>query len=351
MPIAAGVSAGGSLISGLFGGKAATSAANTQAAAEKNVASIAQSAVQAGQGDVTAATNTGTNQIANATAAGTSGIASGTQGALQTLANAAPNVTSAYSPYTSAGAGALPALSNLATGTNSPLTQQFSFNPNNLTANPGYEFTLQQGQQAIQKAAAAGGSLFSSGTLKSLANYTTGTANQYFNTAYNQALSTFQANQQQGLAQAGILQNLAGGGLTASSGQANLLTGLANTSAGLQQQGSQAGATLGLTGAQAGANLGLGGAENVSGTGIQGAGIVGNALTGAANAQAAGTIGSTNAYTQGLTGATNSISGYLGLSQLANLYPSTATQLNAAGITPAGVVPAYPAGQAPIPSP
>ena len=57
-----------------------------------------------------------------------------------------------------------------------------------LQGNPGYQFALQQAQDAIQKSAAAKGTLLTGGTLKDLAGYTAGAASQNYNNIFNQQL-------------------------------------------------------------------------------------------------------------------------------------------------------------------
>ena len=295
--LAAGI--GGSLINGIFGSKSAKSAAATQAANAQKVAALTGTAVTGAQGGVN-----------DAVGAGLQGLATGTAGANDVLSNQSTNLQNLYQPFINAGTSSLNSLQSLA-GPNGPLSQQFSFDPNSTAQNPGYQFTLQQGQQAIQRAAAAQGNLFSTGTLKSLAGYTAGTANQYENQFYNQALNTFNTNRQGVLSQIGTLQGLAGLGGQATSGAASGTTALAGQQAGnLFNQGT------------AGANLGLQGATAAGGFGVQGAQIEGNALTGGANATAAGTVGSTNSWLSALNGGTNNILQYLAM-QPGNSYSST----------------------------
>jgi len=57
-----------------------------------------------------------------------------------------------------------------------------------LTADPGYRFRLNQGLDAVQRSAAAGGKLLSGQTLKALNDYASGTAAQGYQDAYNRAL-------------------------------------------------------------------------------------------------------------------------------------------------------------------
>ena len=324
MPISAGISAGGSLLNGIFGSKAANNAAKIQQQNAQQVAGMATTAANAATADantaatgVTNATNTGVQNLASATANGQNQVAGAVTGANSTLQNYLQQQLAQYQPYQASGTNALNSLASLTSSTG-PLSQQFSFNPSDLSKDPGYAFTLQQGQQAIQRSAAAQGTLNNTGTQKSLAGYTEGTANQYFQQSYNNALNTFNTNRQGTLSQIAGLQNLAGLGYGATQGAAGAL----GTSAGQQSQntvqGGEYGANLGLAGTQAGAQLGLTGATTAGGFGVQGgqfglqgAQIAGQALTGGANAQAAGTIGSTNAWLNALNGGTNSLTQYL----------------------------------------
>lgn len=310
MPISAGVSAGGSLLSGVIGSKAAKNAAKTQQQNAQQVVGLTGTAVNNAQAGVNNAVQQGQAGVTDATNAGLQSLATGTAGANQTLANSSTQQQALYNPYINAGTSSLNSLQSLA-GPNGPLSQQFSFDPNSTAQNPGYQFTLQQGQQAIQRAAAAQGNLFSTGTLKSLAGYTAGTANQYENQFYNQALNTFNTNRQGVLSQIGTLQGLAGLGAGATQGAAGAI---GNTSAQQAQNtfgGGEFGANLGLQGATTAGNYGLQGAATAGGYGLQGAQIEGQALTGGANAAAAGTVGAANSWQQALGGGTNALTQYL----------------------------------------
>lgn len=71
----------------------------------------------------------------------------------------------------------------------------FSFNPNNLSQMPGYQFQLQQGDQAIQNTDSANVGAHSGAALKDLATFNQGLAGTYENQYFNQALSNYQTNQ------------------------------------------------------------------------------------------------------------------------------------------------------------
>lgn len=195
------------------------------------------------------------------------------------LGQSADKQLAQYSPYAAVGPSSLTSIQQLA-GAGGPLDQTFSFNPTDLEKDPGYAFTLKQGQDAINRAAAARGDLFSGSTLKSLAGFTTGTANQYFNDAYNRANSTFQTNRSTALSRIGTLQGLAGMGLQAAGAGAN---------------------AIGSTSAQTAQTL-FGAGTQTANIGLQGADITGRALTGQGNAAAAGTIGQANAVSGAISG-------------------------------------------------
>ena len=63
-------------------------------------------------------------------------------------------------------------------------------------ADPGYQFSLQQGADALQRSAAAQGTLRTSGTLKDLINYGQQAAATQYGNVYNRDLSTFNTQYQ-----------------------------------------------------------------------------------------------------------------------------------------------------------
>lgn len=167
-------------------------------------------------------------------------------------------------PYNTNGQNALSSLDTIyglpgGNGIN-PLTANgisgLTFQPTEaqLEATPGYQFDLQQGQQAVANSNAAAGTGISGAALKGAANYATGLANNTLTT------------------QEGIFQSNLG----------NVL-GPLNTMANL---GENAGAQAGAQGTQAAANIG-------------------NTEVGEGNAEAAGTTGSASAISGGLTSALN----------------------------------------------
>jgi hypothetical protein len=114
---------------------------------------------------------------------------------------------------------------------------------------PGYAFRLKEGQQALERSAAARGGLISGGALKAAARYGQEMGSQEYQNAFNR----YQAER---TAQLNPLQSLAGVGQTTAT------------------------------------NLGTAGAANAQ--------AVGNYLTGGAAAQAAGNVGVANAINSGM---------------------------------------------------
>jgi len=119
---------------------------------------------------------------------------------------------------------------------------------------PGFQFALQQGEQGLLRNNAATGTLRTAKTLKDLASFDIGTAQQDYGNVFNRALNTFSANSGQKLAYDQLNSN-------------NLL--------GLSSQG--------LSAADAGATAGAGYA-----------GANSNLVTGQGNANAAGSIAQGN---------------------------------------------------------
>jgi hypothetical protein len=160
-------------------------------------------------------------------------------------------------PYMQLGASTIPQLQQLLGG--SRLNTPFSFNPTmeQLEQTPGYQFTLQQGNKALDNAMAAKGLSLSGAQLKGLDAYNTGLASNTFQQQYQNALQNFNTNYGQAADQYNRLSSLVGLGENASAGVGN--------------------------------------------AGLQTASNIGNNITGGANALAAGQIGSANALSGGLS--------------------------------------------------
>lgn len=231
IPAGAAVVAGGSVLGGLIGAGGSKSAANTQAAAAQQAAQLQYSMYQQTAARLQPWVTTG--QAANTQLAGLLGL----------------------SGYQASGVGGL--------GTGSLVTP---FQPTmaQLSQTPGYQFTLQQGLQAVQNQATSlgqgggvlpGGGLAGSGPeAKGMANYAT-----------NLASTTYQQQFQNYWTQLNNIYNMLSGAST--------------------------------TGANAAAGVGQAGATAAAGAG--------NALQAAGAAQAAGTVTATNQLGSSLANAAN----------------------------------------------
>ena len=162
-----------------------------------------------------------------------------------------------------------------------------NFSMSDFQEDPGYQFRMQQGQQALERSAAARGGLLSGRAGKDMTNYAQGAASQEYGNAFNR----FQTNRSN---QLNPLQSLAGMSQTASGTMSNA-----------------AGAY--------GANVG----NNLTSTAQQ----VGNNMMGAGNARASGYVGSANAINQGISGGVNAFQNY---NMMNKMFPS------APGITDGG---------------
>lgn len=118
---------------------------------------------------------------------------------------------------------------------------QANVNPQNLVNDPGYQFQLQEAQKALERSAAARGSLNSGGFMKELSQYNQGIAAQQYQNAWNRSF-------QQGQANYGNLAGIAGMGLNAAQNVGQLGQGYANSMAGLYgaMGNAQAAGTMGV---------------------------------------------------------------------------------------------------------
>jgi hypothetical protein len=241
---------GATALSGLLGAGASKHAANTQAQVAQYVANLQYQMYQQTAQRLQPWVSTGT--AANASLGGLLGLPG-------------------YSVPAGGGPGGL--------GTGG-LTAPFQPTMEQLSATPGYQFTLQQGKQAIANQAAGAGQgagITPGGTTsvsgpegKGLINYATGLAS----TTYQQQFQNYWTQ----------LNNVY-----------NMLSGAS------------------ATGANAAAGVGQ--------AGTTAAGMAGNALTTGAAASAAGTVGAANAIGTGLTGGVSNALNYSILTKYLNTLP------------------------------
>lgn len=175
-----------------------------------------------------------------------------------------------FQPYLSAGANATGTLSDLMStpgkGLLTPWTNTFTApTAAEAAATPGYQFTLDQGEKALQNSAAGKGSLLSGRTLADSSTFAEGLANNTYNdvfnralTQYNSAYNTFLNNQNNTYTR---LLGLSGQGLSAAGGAGNLISGIGGDIASLygQQGAAAAQGTIGQANALGGILPGISG--------------------------------------------------------------------------------------------
>lgn len=197
--------------------------------------------------------------------------AQGENAANNTLENAQIQQTGYAQPYYNAGTSSLAQMQNP--------NFQHSFSMADFQQDPGYQFQLQQGNEAINRAAAAQGLSGGGGTLKSLQSFSQGLASKDYQQAYNNY------NNNQSL-QFGRLASMAGMGQTASGQMINSSENAANQIAGNQMGLGNAQAAAQM--AQANLNSQIFGTITSAGGVMAGSHIGGNGVSGGGDAAASG---------------------------------------------------------------
>lgn len=150
-----------------------------------------------------------------------------------------------YAPWQNAGASATNTLAGLlgtpGQGLLQPWNQTFTApTAAQAAATPGYQFQLQQGENAMQNSAAGNGSLLSGRTLADLNNFAQGTASTNYQNTFNNAQSQYQSayntflnNQNNTYSR---LMGVSGEGLQAAGGEGQLIQGIGGDIASLMGQ-------------------------------------------------------------------------------------------------------------------
>ena len=211
--------AGANLVSGLMGADAAKSAANTQAQSARDALDFQKQQF-----------NTIQQQTAPGRAAG--------YNALNTLGSLGSGTYGMYD------ANGNPTGSGIGSGY---LTQQYTPEEFAKGQDPGYQFRLQQGQEATNRMANMGGGLISGNALKGQEDYTQGLASTEFTNAFNR-FQTGRQNIYNTLAGiAGLGQNSTNTSATAAGNAANSV-GNTIQNIGAAQAGGTVGAANAITG-------------------------------------------------------------------------------------------------------
>jgi hypothetical protein len=130
------------------------------------------------------------------------------------------------------------------------LPSTFSYNTSDFENDPAFQSSMKFGQQAMERSAAAKGGLLGGAEQKSLDQFGTDTANQYYNQDYNRAQATYQQNYGNAFntftanrdSTFNKLSQLAGMGLNSAAGANAAGTNFANQSGEYALQSGNAGA-------------------------------------------------------------------------------------------------------------
>lgn len=324
------IGAGSSIAQGVIGSRAAKNAAKTQADAAERVRTLANLAGERGATDVTAAGERAAGDIATTGENVATSVEGASRDAATATQTAAGNAAAGYrisadeaneilrsiygdsvaqlSPYREAGGVAL---NNLTAAIQPGGDFNHPFTAAEIQMDPGYAFRLQEGQKALERSAAARGTLASGGTLKALARYSQGVASDEFGKAFER----FRADRND---RASTLANLAGLGFRATESGINAGENYGNRASGNVMASGEAannilyrGATdaadytlrgvdsagrirLGSTGDSARIRLGsVGDAARIR---LDAARQEGSSIEQGANARASGTVGNANAW-------------------------------------------------------
>lgn len=343
---AAGVLAPAAIAAGKLQSDASLSSAGTLAAGATQGAAGQSAAALAGGRQVSDAdlAAAGILSQANLNAAGQRVDAYGR--AITTADDTLAEQRKIQQPYMDSGTDALKTL-NTGLATGGQFNRQFTMaDAQNM---PAYQFALQQGQDAIRNASAAGGTQLSSNNIQNLGKFAEGTAAQYEQQAFTQwmaqnnltlgalqnAIATGQVSAtdiQQALAQHGVsvetLQNNIGaaqanGTMGAASATAE---GMTSSAKALADSGNKAAGftATGVSDASKASAAGTVGSAYYLANGLTGAAnATASGITGAANADAAGTVAKGNIIGNGLSNIGNDISKAFSLGSI--LSPKTAT--------------------------
>lgn len=157
-------------------------------------------------------------------------IQQGSAQAANTLGTTYQNAQNTLKPFQEAGAGSLGTLSE-GVKPGGDFNNPFNANTFDLYKDPSFQFRLEQGQRAINRAAGAGLNRFSGATLKSLSNYNQGAASQEYQNAFNRHQTDTQGRFGRVREVAGIGETAAGREVTAGSQYGTNLANLQNQTA------------------------------------------------------------------------------------------------------------------------
>lgn len=201
-----------------------------------------------------------------------------------------------------------------------PQTNTANFDPNsvNVQQDPGYQFRLDQGMQALQRSQNATG-ITGGAAAKAIAEYSQGLASQEYGNAYNRALQSSQQNL--AINQANYGQSAQTYGLDAANHQQWIQNGLAanqnnNQNALNRYNLTQSGQTNQFNREAALAGIGQTGNAQLQAAGNAASANIGNAYAGLGNAQSAGSAAMGNVWGNLTSGLGNTFNQYQMMRQL-----------------------------------
>jgi hypothetical protein len=331
----AGLQGIGSLLGARKAAKAARAAANIQAGqAQENAAQARampyelnpyeQKSAEQWSGNVRNVYDEAGNLVMDTA----QGAAAGARGAAQTA-------NTYLDPYLQQGQGANTTLADWATQKLTGPQAQFEFSQND----PSYKWRLAQGEQALQRSAAARGALTGGGTMKALTRYAQGAASQEYGAEHARWLAEQDlANRGQALG-ATTLSGLAQRGLEAGTGMGrNLLAG-EELAGNWMTQGARTAGDFRGRGAEYQSNMMNNSTLNQLNRIYEGEALGRGYMTDRATALAGGEVGAANAWNQGLQGAFGAAGQGLTLSGLMGAKPPMAAWPNQGRIP--GLPPQY----------
>jgi|SRR5215831_532324 len=245
------------------------------------------------------------------------GLGTAAQQGQQMVLGAGQQANQFLQPYMQLGGGAATTLADLM-APGGDLSRNFTV-ADMATMDPGYQFRIDQANQALAASAAARGGALGGGAAKALARYSQDVASGELGNAFDRfrAMQQDRFNRLSSITDLGArVSNLAGGNLIDTSKYAGTLGTQAAQQIGQWGLGANQWAGAARTGA----------AQSQADLAMQGYRTIADLITGGANAQAAGAVGQGNAL-GGIFGnianIAGGVGGYMQLKNLLNPTPST----------------------------
>lgn len=300
VPLVAGaaIGAGGAIIQGLMGLFGAQLAADKQAEAAKQAADRAQAIADKTGPWMTDAARGAGNDLRYQAGLGATGATDAAGTAIAGMNTAVEGANRLLNPYTELGTQAAGRLQEgLAPDGEFGRTPTLA----ELQMDPGYAFRKQQGEQAIERSAAARGGVLGGGVLKDLTTFSQGAASQEYKNAFDRFRQTTQ-DRYSNLFQA------TRAGQEAAGRQGTALTSGAEYTGTVGNRAAEFGGSLTTDAARTAGGWGVN-ASNLAATNqIQAATQANQYNTNAAFQDASGIIGGVNAINNAITGGVRAVS-------------------------------------------